>query len=82
MPPFSNQNFAGQSQFPQFSRMPIAGFHPQGNQLIPGNPAFEESSNQMQKKLLDDFKKAQKAEKSKKGSDGTTDERKCKRKLK
>jgi len=73
IPPFSNQNFLGQSQFPQFSRIPIAGFHPQGNQLIPGNPAFEESSNQMQKKLLDDFKKAQKAEKSKKGSDGTTD---------
>ena len=82
MPPFSNQNFAGQSQFPQFSRMPIAGFHPQGNQLIPGNPAFEESSNQMQKKLLDAFKKAHKAGKSKKGSDGTTDERKCKRNLK
>merc|ERR1712238_122326 len=64
MPPFSNQNFAGQSQFPQFSRMPIAGFHPQG------------------KKLLDAFKKAQKAGKSKKRSEGTTDGRKCKRNLK
>merc|ERR1712238_457572 len=47
-----------------------------------GNPAFEESSNQMQKKLLDAFKKAQKAGKSKKRSEGTTDGRKCKRTLK